>query len=417
MIPIFFSSFRLRLLHSIFLPFIILSLTSCSPTVRIPKRKQTVSIPSNTIRVLLDKFSGERKLVFNNPVNLKTGTSNTERVPAGDVIHISVDEGRVRIRLNRYSFTEENLSIEPLPDKRLTYKDKKYRGAINLRADASEVLIINVVDIEDYLRGVLYSEMGVASKPGDYEALKAFTICARNFALMKINEGRKNFDVYGDIRDQVYAGADGEKNYINRAVDETRGMLLMYDNQIAKTFYFSSCGGYTEDCGNVFREQGIEYLRTVRDGSEPNCSIAPGYKWTEKYSFREVISYLKSAGLLDEDNIQLKDISVESRFPSGRIKELAVITSSRNGERKILLKGNNIRYIIKTKNGGLLRSTMCDVEIKGKEVIISGEGNGHGVGFCQWGAIGQSRKGKSYEEILYFYFPNTKIGGDSMVIR
>ena len=154
---------------------------------------------------------------------------------------------------------------------------------------------------------------------------------------------------------------------------------------------------------------------SVNDSKEPNCEIAPNFNWSEKYSGKTIIKRLYENKLIDNQNQNFSDIEIKSRFQSGRVNELVINFVSPDGsENSVTISSNNIRKTLKTADGkSILRSTMFDVETKKSggeaEVIIKGKGNGHGVGLCQWGAISKSRKGKSFGEILYFYFPGTSI--------
>ena len=146
--------------------------------------------------------------------------------------------------------------------------------------------------------------------------------------------------------------------------------------------------------------------------SEPYCKISSRYEWTETYSRELMINRLKSYSILSNENYILEDISILSRFDSGRVNEMEIIVASESGEKKsIIIKGNEIRSIIRTADGkNILWSTLFDLSLNSNNVELSGKGFGHGVGLCQWGAIALSRKGWNYEEILNHYYPGTKQG-------
>ena len=162
---------------------------------------------------------------------------------------------------------------------------------------------------------------------------------------------------------------------------------------------------------NVFGKTDFPYLRSIKDGAEPYCNIAPKFSWTEEYSSDVFLSRLFDAKLISSKNYTLKDVKIKSRFESGRVKELVVtLTDGSQIGKDITLLGNNIRYVIKTFDGkSILRSTLFDVTTDNNKVVIKGKGYGHGVGLCQWGAIGQSQKGIDYLSILDHYFPGTKV--------
>ena len=145
----------------------------------------------------------------------------------------------------------------------------KFRGSLKIINNADSVAVINTVDLESYLKGVIPKEMPLGKGEEHFEALKAFAICARTYSLNKMNRNENNFDVFVDTRDQVYGGVDVEKEISNKAVDETKGLVLTYDGEIATVFYHSTCGGRTEKVQNVFGLNPIPYLQGVEDGDPP----------------------------------------------------------------------------------------------------------------------------------------------------
>lgn len=402
------------------LPVLLFSLLviQCVGPKRVYKRtSDTYSQSEKNIRVLLnDSFSG--KLSFKVPVNAYSSPENSISVSAGQTLTVRNTSSGIIISSGSRSITGDRFTIEPdLFNDLLDLKGRQYRGSFVLQLFKGNICLINYLDIEDYLKSVIYSEMGVASGDEDFEALKAFAVCIRNYTVMKQKENRKSvFDVYGDKRDQVYSGFESEKGYTNRAIIETRGLVLEYNGQPAKTFYFASCGGFTEDCDNVFREKGVDYLCGVQDGGEhANCSISPSFSWKEEYTSEQIVKMLYEGKYISSKACAVENISVKSRYHSGRVNELEIILSDGSDKKKVILVGNLIRYVIKSqKNGSLLKSTMFQVETQRnrdsiRKITIIGKGNGHGVGFCQWGAIGLSRQGKEFDEILYTYFPGTRL--------
>jgi stage II sporulation protein D len=210
----------------------------------------------------------------------------------------------------------------------------------------------------------------------------------------------------------VYGGVEGETEYTNKIVDETNGQLLFYENEPAIIFYHSTCGGQTEDVSNVFRKNNVSYLSRVKDGDEPYCKISPRYEWIENYSELTFIDRLFKAKLIESIKYELFDINIKSRYNSGRVNELEIFVYDDIGNQKtISLNDNKIRSIIRSGDGkSILKSTLFNINLdNNKNIVIKGKGNGHGVGLCQWGAIGQSKEGIHYAEILNHYFPGTSI--------
>jgi stage II sporulation protein D len=138
----------------------------------------------------------------------------------------------------------------------------------------------------------------------------------------------------------------------------------------------------------------------------------PLLEWAESYSAFEIIRYLFDAGLIKSKNFVLEGMEIKARHPSGRAKELLVYLRD---EKPVKITGSRIRDVIKSKkDNSILRSSNFEIEVIEensvvKKINLKGLGNGHGVGMCQWGAMNQSRAGRSYQEILYHYFPQTEI--------
>jgi len=142
--------------------------------------------------------------------------------------------------------------------------------------------------------------------------------------------------------------------------------------------------------------------------------VLNGKKFIQSRSFTEsqFIKQLYNAKLINNKNYSIDDIRIESRFESGRVNDLEITLDSRSGGKEIHLYGNEIRSKIRTAERNLsLWSTMFNVKIMGNgNINFTGKGFGHGVGLCQWGAIGQSRLGIDYKNILEHYYPGTVLG-------
>lgn len=366
----------------------------------------------NAIRVLMSNPSNNFTWTAESSVTISIDDKVTAVVNTGNKIDISSDGNDVNLMVYGRSFSGKVINFLPREDK-IKFNGHSYRGTIKVFAENNLLSIVNSLSLEDYLKGVLPLEMPTGNNNENYEALKAFAICARTYSLNKLSENKNTFDVYIDTRDQVYGGIESEKEITNKAVDETRDDILTYKGKPAITFYSAACGGHTENVKNVFSSNGsdLPYLTGVKDGDEPYCSIAPNFEWTEKYTDETFIGRLKTAGLIDNVNYKIGNIEIASRFESGRVNELRITLKSNDGDDKVVsLFGNNIRSAIRTSdNKGILRSNLFDISFDDSNVTISGKGNGHGVGLCQWGSIYLSRNGWNYRDILVHYFPGTQI--------
>jgi stage II sporulation protein D len=395
-------------------------LVSCSSTKRftsdndITERnisEEKIKLDVNSVRVLLDEKPEALYITIQSKVYLYSGENKITEVNEGNVLECFNKTGKVSLNINRKIYTANYFLLQPAVGNTIKYNGKSYRGRLQIIVEGKTVELINFVELENYLKGVIAKEMPLGNGNENFEALKAMAVCARTYTLTKMNNGNIFFDIYSDTRDQVYGGFTAEETISNKAVLETKGIVLKYDDEPAKIYYHSTCGGVSEDAENVFPQQNHPYLTSVVDGSKPYCKISSRYEWKETYSENQFIDKLYNSGVISSINYEVDDISVSSKFESGRVNELEIILRGDAGRKEILLYGNEIRSRIRTSDKNrLLWSTLFDVERSGSNIIINGRGFGHGVGLCQWGAIGQSREGISYKQILAHYFPGTETG-------
>ncbi len=294
---------------------------------------------------------------------------------------------------------------------------REYRGTLELRGGPSGVIVINRVGLEAYLTGVVAAEMGRRA-PGEEEALKAQAVVSRTYAIR--NKGRhadQGFDLLADVGDQVYAGIVTENPMATAAVVATRGEILTYNGAPIDAFFFSTCAGRTEDGASAFAGADRPYLRSV-DDHDPSgiawCASSPRFRWSESWTRAELAAILKRT--LPANNLpttvvtDLTEMRVLERTGSGRIATLEL--AGRAG--RTVVRGQTIRRVLSPTGGGLLRSNDFTVRLsrvggKIERIDIDGRGNGHGVGMCQWGAVGRSRAGEIYPHILSSYFPGTEL--------
>ena len=290
-----------------------------------------------------------------------------------------------------------------------------YRGAFRIHASSPEGLtLVNEVELESYLRGVLPSEIG-NPPAGEYEAVKAQAVAARSYTLSYI--GRRadlGFDLWATVEDQVYEGTKRENEASDRALRETRGEVAVSDGLPLRALYCSTCGGRTSNVEDVWPWPWTSYLRSVRDadGDSDFCSRSGSYRWREEWSVADFLQTLRSYGPGEGASPTLLagtllDARVRSRSRCGRVAELVVETTA--GE--TVLRGDRVRWVLRRPGTtAILRSSFIkigvarDEEGRPEKVVVSGAGNGHGIGLCQNGALGMARAGRGYREILRHYY-------------
>jgi stage II sporulation protein D (peptidoglycan lytic transglycosylase) len=398
-----------------FLPVLLaIFIFGCSSSKRAYNRENKTENENYTsIRVLLNEQESVFNWLIESPVYLKDGEKSLALINPGNSVSISNSEDEINLNVEGKKFKgNEFLLISTKPESSINFNGNYYKGSLKIVSDGTEIRVINILSLEEYLKGVIPNEMPVGKGTEYYDALKAFTICARTYTISKLKENKASFDVFSDTRDQVYGGCSLENNVINNLVEDTRGLILTYDGVPAMTLYHSTCGGYTENVKNVFPKIDAPYLKGIKDGNEPFCSISPKFTWTEEFTEQTFIQRLASSGYIDNSDYSITGININSLFKSGRINEMEInLVNDVNSLKTIKLYGNNIRYVIRTAdNKSILESNNFKIKKDSDGIIqIIGKGYGHGVGLCQWGALEQSKEGKSYEEILSFYYPGTKI--------
>jgi stage II sporulation protein D len=305
-----------------------------------------------------------------------------------------------------------------------------YGDTLLIASDGQSLYIINILPLEKYVKSVVPREIGRNRKSDEQQAINAQAIIARTYALGKIMLPlARLFDVYDDTRDQVFGGIGGRDALTTRGVEQTAGQVLVYGGKLAECYFHSTCGGHTEASSLVWqRPQSKPYLTggSDRGRGEDFCRISPSYRWTEEYTREELEAILRtflpsaSEAIIPSDipdsQWYLLDLNILKRGASGRVTTLQVVMGNRMHQRSYYLHGDKIRWGLRRPGGDEpLRSGLFDISISRnsahwiERVLINGGGSGHGVGMCQWGAIGMARSGFSTQEVLRKYFPGTEI--------
>lgn len=276
-----------------------------------------------------------------------------------------------------------------LAEKKEEVKQSEVSYQIKLQNENGE---ITNLDLEKYVIGVVAGEMPASF---ELEALKAQAIASRTYAMYKKSLNQE-YDVLATTADQVYLTLeqmqekwqnDYEEYYnkIKEAVYQTRNLVLKYNNEIIKSYYFAMSNGYTEEAVNVFNES-QDYLVSVESKGEEE--ISDNVIKTISMSKTEFCQKLN----IECQNIKITDINYSI---SGRINNLKINNTQ--------FLGTKLRSLLN------LRSTDFQIEVADNEVLITTKGYGHGVGMSQYGANAMAKNGSSYEEILKHYYQNVTI--------
>ena len=341
---------------------------------------------------------------------------------AGEVWDVTTSRGELRAERDGESGRVSAAVIVASPVERgalMIVNGRRYRGQLVMYASERGVLTINRVAVEDYLRGVVPLEIGERT-PSEHAAVEAQAVAARSYAYTHIGARGARYDMMATVEDQVYGGVEAERALSDDAVATTSGLVLKYGGRIASAPYHSTCGGSTAEPGEVWSgESSSAYLRRVSDripGTDHYyCDPSPRFTWTREMTGDAVAvsldRYLRGRGGRGSVG-RIKDVRVDSRTASGRVGVLVIDTD----EGSHRLRGNEIRYALRSAGGDILNSTYFSVEVQGRggdavsSVTLRGGGYGHGIGMCQWGAIGRARAGQDVRAILRTYYPGTSVG-------
>jgi len=274
-------------------------------------------------------------------------------------------------------------------------------GRVTVKRQNGKLMAINELPLEEYVKGVVPSEMNANWHP---EALKAQALAARTYALFKVRQnGKKDFDVVASTKDQVYKGRAGADGPAGRAVDETRGQVLVFQNEPIQAVFFSTAAGPTEDAMNVWSLD-LPYLKGVECPFDMN---SPYFQWRTDVWLPLLEQRLREEGFPVG---VIASLSPADYTRAGRVSTVRILHS--DGELRV--KGEDLRRVV---GYTVLASTQFDFDVVGLQVQFTGRGAGHGVGLCQWGAKELAEKGYSAEAIVRYYYPGAEIRDISSLPR
>ena len=347
----------------------------------------------------------------------------------------------------------ESLGILPVEtrEKAVTwFRGYRYYGGFEYqRASGGNISVINVVDLEDYVKCVIPWEM---SKDWPVEALKAQAVCARTYAVCQTKHRSQGFDICAATHCQVYQGTAASGANSDAAVDQTAGEFLYYGGRLVEeAVYYSSNGGASEDSLNVWKNE-IGYLKGKIDPYEGRiASIIPKYNWSTTYTVSELTSLLNNRGY---GIGTVKNAYVSAYTGTGNVYSITFAgtngskTVSREACRSLLnLRsqrftisggGSENAYSVNETGESVALSAASAIDSSGRSTalsgnvyvitsngtaqleqrtaasgsgsfVISGSGYGHNVGMSQWGAYSMANLGYSYRDILQFYYTDVTI--------
>ena len=372
------------------------------------------------VRVLLDDTSSLATIGAVGSFAIECINDNEQVVyySNSDVTALIVNTHLV-VKTNKGAVLHEGLiEVNFLPrgkNNHLKVDNKKYRGMIKVLPNGGNVRIINVVYMEDYLKGVVPPEIGKRTID-EIEAVKAQAVAARTYAMAHLGQyDGQPYDMKSSIIDQLYQGYNIENKLVNSAIAATSGKVVFYNDSFVNAYYHSTCGGMTDNIDHVWERKETPYLKAVADSGA--CSWSKYYTWkeffTEKQLRGRIEQFLSSDRGREFKINRIKNIIARDHTPGGRVAVLTIKTDNET----FSFKKDRIRWVIgRTSDPDLiLPSDRFSVDIERDAagyvsgVTFRGRGYGHGVGMCQCGAIGLARIGWTYNSILSHYYTGIEL--------
>ena len=333
------------------------------------------------IRVLICKSNTLLALSCRGPITIKAGNKILKREQRLEEIVLKRKGDSIKFERGRYKtldFTSKGFPI--------SVNDRAYMGNIRISVHTKQLSVVNYVDIESYLKSVVPSEMPSA---WSMEALKAQAVVARTYALYRRAGPNKEYDLCSGVKSQMYKGVCSETSKTNMAVYLTEKMCLYDNEKLVPTYFHSTCGGRTINADSVWRKA----LDSIEGVDCKFCKDSPHYKWKKSIGRRKLGKILSKKGYKIG---KIKKIRLEKGKP------YRIFIEDKYGKSQAL-DASKFRLLVGSE---MIRSSNFKVKVGWFRVKFKGNGWGHCVGLCQWGAQGMALKGRSYKQILQHYYPN-----------
>ncbi|MEW6411111.1 MAG: SpoIID/LytB domain-containing protein [Candidatus Zixiibacteriota bacterium] len=393
---------------------------SCATVPGLQEESSSTYIRIPFVRVLLDESHGEATVSADGSFAIECLKQGEQTVfYSSRAVTVKTSRDFLRVENHKGAIIQDRLDeVNIIPrgnNNRVVLNGARYRGILKILPEGQSVELINVIYMEDYLRGVVPPEIGKRTDD-ELQAVMAQAVAARTYAMAHLQQyANKQYDMKSSIIDQVYQGHDVEEKLVNRAIDLTAGRVLFFEDKYINAYYHSTCGGYTDDIATVWDRKELPYLQPVADNGA--CSWSKYYNWKETFTEEQlrgrIEQYLSSDRGRDLRIGKIRDITISELTPGGRVATMLVHTDND----VFRFYKDRIRWVVgRTSNPDLiLPSGRFKVEIERdgrgeiESITFAGSGYGHGVGMCQCGAIGLSREGWTYDKILTHYYVGAEV--------
>jgi stage II sporulation protein D len=345
-------------------------------------------------------------------------------LPRGSSLQLTAAFETGRVRVSGKGLVAESEAFT-LAAPTVTIGKRRYPHKLSIRLEGTGLQLVNELDIEQYLEGVLPGEL---PRGFGIEAQKALAVAARSYALVQSGK-HGDFDLCDRTCCQMYLGDHKGSARGLAAVRATRRECLWSGEDLVYAFYSADCGGESTSVTEVplrdKPEEALPYLRPVKDAppSGPDyCSTSPFHRWVRRYTREELEAKLNARPATEVGT--LLGLEVTDVDPSGRVRtvvirgETAPETPAQAGGDTAATAAPTVP-VEKTVTGWELRRSVGAVALKSTLMTLdqpapdvyrfTGSGFGHGLGLCQIGANGMAKQGRTYREILAHYYPGTRL--------
>ena len=308
---------------------------------------------------------------------------------SGDHVTLRAGDQDLQLWLPRHNGNGNGSLLQPEDEKSVV----QVSGLVQLVRRGKGLLVINQVDLEEYVKGVVPAEV---SSAWHTEMLKAQAVAARTYALYQhMLSASRDYDVAAGIQDQVYHGRQGIDARVEQAVESTRGLVITHQGAPIYAAFSSTAAGITEDAVIVWSKD-LPYLKGVEC---PFDLESPYYQWKASFKLETLEQNLRQQGFTVGTIATLTPLAYSR---AGRVATLRILHSK--GE--LMLRGEELR---KAVGYTVVPSTQFTIESFGPDVVLAGYGAGHAVVLCQWGAKELAELGYSFSSILSYYYPGTEL--------
>jgi len=355
-------------------------------------QKQVTAKSSYIVRVLLHSWpvNQQKAIRLESPAGfgLADPQNRSDRLTLGaHTISIATIDGNITLQGKKV--VRDHFYLTP-KEGYISFNGKSYKGVILVVRDKNKILLINCVDLEDYICSVLHTE----SWPGwPLEVNKVFAIVSRSYAMAMMRQKRNSFYHVCDSNvHQTYSG--GHTLQIFRdAADTTKGLFLTYGDKPILAMFDSCCGGLVPAHIADFDFSKAPYL--ARSYSCKHCKRCKIYQWQAEYDCADFEKILRNAV---PRLSKLKNIRVSKKDKAGIVQEVVLDPGSHK------ISGKKLYSLLKQ-----VKSFCFSVKCNRNKISFMGRGFGHHIGLCQWGVREMVRDGWDYKRVLRFYYPDTKL--------